>query len=110
LYRDKNKRKKRYGANDRRRHLKNRISIDHRPSVVENRSRIGDWEADTVIRKAHKQAIVSLTERKSGLALFYKVAQRTKEITASATIKLLDSISDNVHTITSDIGKEFAHN
>jgi len=105
----KKKRKKRYGANDRRGNLKNRISIDHRPGVVENRSRIGDWEADTVIGKAHKQAIVSLTERKSGLALFYKVDKRTKEITASAITKLMDSISDRVHTITSDNGKEFAH-
>lgn len=104
----KKKRKKRYGANDRRGNLKNRVSIEERPDVVEDRSRIGDWEADTVIGKAHKQAIVSLTERKSGLALFYKVDQRTKENTASAITKLLNSISDRVHTITSDNGKEFA--
>ena len=105
----KKKRKKRYGANDRRGNLKNRVSIDQRPVVVEDRSRIGDWEADTVIGKAHKQALVSLTERKSGLALFYKVDHRTKENTASAITKLLDSISDRVHTITSDNCKEFAH-
>ena len=105
----KKKRKKRYGSNDRRGNLKNRVSIDQRPDVVEDRSRIGDWEADTVIGKAHKQAIVSLTERKSGLALFYKIEHRTKEITASVITKLLNSISDRVHTITSDNGKEFAH-
>jgi len=105
----KKKRKKRYGSTDRRGNLKNRVSIDQRPYVVEDRSRIGDWEADTVIGKAHKQAIVSLTERKSGLALFYKVDHRTKEDTASAITKLLNSISDRVHTITSDNGKEFAH-
>ena len=98
----KKKRKKRYGANDRRGNLKNRVSIEDRPNVVEDRSRIGDWEADTVIGKAHKQAIVSLTERKSGLALFYKVDHRTKENTASAITKLLNSISDRVYTITSD--------
>jgi len=105
----KKKRKKRYGSIDRRGDLKNRVSIDQRPNVVEDRSRIGDWEADTVIGKAHKQAIVSLTERKSGLALFYKVDHRTKENTASAITKLLNFISDRVHTITSDNGKEFAH-
>ena len=105
----KKKRKKRYGSNDRRGNLKNRVSIDKRPDVVEERNRIGDWEADTIIGKAHKQAIVSLTERKSGLALIYKVDRRTKENTEDAIKRLLSSISGQVHTITSDNGKEFAN-
>ena len=104
----KKKRKKRYGSNDRRGTLKNRISIDDRPDIVETRSRVGDWEADTIIGKAHKQAIVSMTERKSGLSLIYKVDRRTKENTADAIKRLLGSISDQVLTITSDNGKEFA--
>ena len=104
----KQKRKKRYGSYDRRGTLKNRVSIDERPDMVEERNRIGDWEADTIIGKAHKQAIVSLTERKSGLALIYKVDRRTKGNTEGAVRRLLRSISDQVHTITSDNGKEFA--
>ena len=103
------KRKKRYGSNDRRGNLKNRVSIDERPDVVDARSRIGDWETDTIIGKAHKQAIVSLTERKSGLALIYKVDRRTKENTEGAIKRLLGSISKQVHTITSDNGKEFGN-
>ena len=105
----KKKRKKRYGSNDRRGNLINRVSIDERPDIVDRRNRIGDWEADTIIGKAHKQAIVSLTERKSGLALVYKVDRRTKENTESAMKQLLYSISDQVHTITSDNGKEFGN-
>ncbi|MCH8068001.1 MAG: IS30 family transposase [Candidatus Marinimicrobia bacterium] len=105
----KRKRKKRYGSNDRRGQIKNRVSIDARPSIVETRSRIGDWEADTLIGKRHKQAIVSLTERKSGLALLYKVKQRTKEETEKAMKRLLGPLKDRVHTITSDNGKEFAN-
>ena len=105
----KKKRKKRYGSNDRRGNLKNSVSIDQRPAIVDDRSRVGDWEADTIIGKAHKQAIVSLTERKSGLALIYKVDRRTKEKTEEAMRRLLGSISDQVHTITSDNGKEFGN-
>ena len=48
-----------------------------------------------------------MTERKSGLALIYKVDRRTKENTANAIKRLLGSISNQVHTITSDNGKEF---
>ncbi len=105
----KKKRKKRYGSNDRRGNLINRVSIDERPDIVEERNRIGDWEADTIIGNAHKQAIVSLTERKSGLALVYKVDRRTKENTEVAIKRLLNSVSDKVHTITSDNGKEFGN-
>jgi len=105
----KQKYKKRYGSNDRRGQIKNRVSIDQRPDVVEQRSRIGDWEADTIIGKQHKQALVSLTERKSGLALIYKVERRTKEKTEEAINQLLSFIEDKVHTITSDNGKEFAN-
>jgi len=103
----KKKRKKRYGSNERRGILKNRVSIDERPAVVDTRNRLGDWEADTIIGKAHKQAIVSMTERKSGLALIYKVDRRTKENTQKAIKRLLGSISNQVLTITSDNGKEF---
>ena len=102
------KRKKRYGSNDRRGQIKNRISIDERPSIVDTRSRLGDWELDTVIGKRHKQAIVSLAERKSRLSLICKVERRTKEAVASAITKLLGPLKDHVHTLTSDNGKEFA--
>ena len=107
--RGRKKYRKRNGLNDRRGSIKNRVSIDERPDIVTDRSRIGDWEADTIIGKAHKQAIVSLTERKSGLALIYKVERRTKEKTEEAMKQMLLTIKEKVHTITSDNGKEFAN-
>ena len=58
-------RRKRYGGYNRRRgQLIDRISIDERPAIVDRRSRIGDWELDTIIGKNHQQTIVSLTERR----------------------------------------------
>ena len=67
------KRKKRYGTHERGGQLPNRVSIKERPAIVERRERFGDWELDTIIGKSHKQAIVSLTERKSRLSLIAKV-------------------------------------
>ena len=55
-------RHKRYGSYDRRGQLANRRCISERPAVVDSRSRLGDWEADTIVGKGHQQAIVSLTE------------------------------------------------
>ena len=50
-----------------------------------------------------------MDEEKSGLALIYKVDRRTKEMTENAMKRLLYSISEKVHTITSDNGKEFGN-
>jgi IS30 family transposase len=101
------KRKKRYGSYDRRGKLKNRVSIDERPAIVETRHRLGDWEVDTIIGKGHRHAIVSLTERKSRLALLRKVERTTAQAVADAVIDLMKSLPVRTHTITADNGKEF---
>jgi IS30 family transposase len=102
------KRRKRYGSYDRRGKLPNRVSIEKRPAVVDQRKRIGDWEVDTIVGKGHRQAIVSLTERKSRLVLLRKVERRTADLVSDAVIDLLQPISESLHTITADNGKEFA--
>lgn len=101
-------RRKRYGKHDRRGTIPNRLSIEQRPAIVEQRSRLGDWEADTVIGKNHRQAIVSIVERKSGFTLIRKVERRTADAVSRAMTTLLKPYRQQVHTITSDNGREFA--
>jgi IS30 family transposase len=101
-------RRKRYGKMDRRGTIPNRLSIEDRPAIVETRSRIGDWEADTVIGKSHRQAIVSVVERKTGFTLIHKVERKTAQAVTEAMTTLLKPYRNKVHTITSDNGKEFA--
>ena len=102
------KRRKRYGSYDRRGKLPNRVSIEERPAIVNERQRIGDWEVDTIVGKGHRQAIVSLTERKSRLVLLRKVDRRTADLVSDAVIGLLQPFWEHLHTITGDNGKEFA--
>jgi len=94
------KRKKRYGSHDRRGQLKNRISIDERPKIVDKKTRIGDWEIDTVIGKNHKGALVTIVDRVSKVTVIEKVATKHADGVTAATIKgLLPYI---VHSITGD--------
>jgi IS30 family transposase len=102
------KRRKRYGSYDRRGKLPNRVSIEERPAIVDQRQRIGDWEVDTIVGKGHHQAIVTLTERKSRFSLLSKVKQRTADQVRKALIDMLLPVSDHLHTLTADNGKEFA--
>ena len=88
--------------------IPNRQSIEQRPAIVETRSRIGDWEADTIIGKNHRQAIVSLVERKTGFMLIRKVERKTAQAVGHAITELLKPHRKKVITITSDNGREFA--
>ena len=89
--------------------IKNRVSIDDRPKVVEDKSRIGDWEIDTVIGKGHSGALVTIVERVTKLTVSSRVNSKSAADVTQATIALLKPFKDVVHTITADNGKEFAY-
>lgn len=103
------KRRKRYGKYDRRGKLPNCRSIEERPTIVNHRKRLGDWEVDTLIGKRHKPVLVTLSERKSRLTLLGQVPQRSAQAVEDQIHQLLLPLQDKVHTLTSDHGKEFAH-
>jgi IS30 family transposase len=84
-----------------------RIDIDKRPAIVQEKSRIGDWEADTIVGP-DSSAVVTLVDRCSKMALFAKVPRKTKTNVANTIIKLLAPYKDKVKTITFDNGMEFA--
>lgn len=100
--------RKRYGSNDRRGKIKNRVSIDERPMIVERRSRIGDWEGDTIIGKGRKSALLTLVERKTLYTVIVKLASKRADVLAEAAIRELVPLSSKVSTITLDNGLEFA--
>jgi len=102
------KRKKRYGSKDKRGQIRNRISIDDRPAIVTEKTRVGDWEIDTVIGKNHQGALVTIVDRVSKFTLIKIVASKHAEVVTEATISLLKPYMDKTFTITADNGKEFA--
>lgn len=101
-------RRKRYGVKSSRGLIPHRRPISTRPAIVDSRKRFGDWEADTMIGKQHKQALVTIVERKSRLTRIAHVEQKTAAHVSKACIDLLRPDSRHVRTITTDNGKEFA--
>lgn len=89
--------------------IKNRVSIDERPAVVDSKGRIGDWEIDTVIGKGHSGALVTIVERRTLFTVAARVESKSAEDVTRATIELLKPYKNLVHTITADNGKEFAY-
>jgi IS30 family transposase len=102
--------RKRYGSShSRSKHgIVNRVDIDNRPEIVNERKRVGDWEGDTIIGKNHKGAIVTLDERKSKLRLAMPTSGKKASKVSDAIIELFSPIKDFIKTITFDNGKEFS--
>ena len=100
--------KKRYGTKERRGRIKGQVSIDLRPALVEAKTRIGDWEIDTITGKNSKGYLLTVVERKSKLTLIKRVPDRQSDQMAKAIVHLLRPYKDNIFTITADNGKEFS--
>lgn len=85
-----------------------RIDIKERPPIVEEKTRIGDFEFDTIQSAGHTGAIVSMVDRATKLTKLYKVSGSTAEEVTAAIIKSLDPLKEFIHTMTADNGKEFS--
>ena len=103
-----NQRKRKYGSIETRGQLTNRKSIHDRPAEIEQRSRFGDLEIDTIVGKNHQQSLVSIVDRKTGYLWLKKCSTRKAEEVCQATIRLLEPIKAHLKTITADNGKEFS--
>jgi transposase, IS30 family len=100
--------RKKYGKPDKR-SLKyaNKPSIELRTDIINEKQRIGDWEADTVEGAKGSGYVITLTERYSKVVYIIKVARKTKELVGKAIIKRLKKSPIPVHSITFDNGCEF---
>lgn len=82
-------------------------SIDTRPAIVGRRSRIGDWEGDTVESKDHAPGVNTLLERRSGVFFVTKVRDKGAEATKEAVTSRLAAVPEERRlTLTSDNGSE----
>jgi IS30 family transposase len=106
----KKQRRKRYGSNRSARGLiKNRVDIDDRPPIVDQRKRIGDWEGDTVIGSHTRGPVIAtLVERKSRFTKCAKANNKTSEAVTRAIFEKMKPLAAFMLTMTLDNGKEFS--
>ena len=86
--------------------IRNRVGIEHRPAVVDDRVRIGDWEADLVCGAAHSGYLVTLVDRVSRRTRIGRTSTKLADDVTAVVVALLHGLV--VETITFDNGKEFA--
>jgi len=89
--------------------IKNRVSIDERPIIVDLKERFGDWELDLIVGPNNKGAILTITERTTNFFMMKKLpyGKNSKEL-SKELIEMILPYKKNIYTITTDNGTEFA--
>lgn len=100
-------RKRSLQGQDRRGSIANRSNITERPSIIEERRRMGDYEGDTVVGKGQKGVLVTLVDRTTRETKIKALPNRKAQIVAQTCIELLKT--EKALSITFDNGKEFAY-
>jgi len=105
--RHRGKRRIKYGSK-RNSRIKDRVSIHQRPTIVDEKTRLGDFEIDTIIGAGRQGAIVTIVDRKSMYLKLSVPCSKKSDIVANEIVRLLGVYKKKVHTITTDNGLEFA--
>ena len=84
-----------------------RVSIDDRPTIVNERKRLGDYEIDLIVGPKNKGAILSIIDRMSRHCILKKLTGKTSLEVSDQIIELLNSSSICAFTVTTDNGSEF---
>ena len=88
-------------------HIPQRIPITQRPAVVQSRKQFGHWEADTVISRRSKAALLVAAERKSRLVKLASLRRKGSAETSSALNRRLSRLPQGLRrSITYDNGSE----
>lgn len=97
------------GRKERNTKIPNRISIEDRPITVENRSRFGHFEGDSLVSRKSLAALNSIVERKSRFLFLTRLKRKTAELTKDAVIQRLQWLPEKARrTLTLDNGSENA--
>ena len=86
--------------------IPSRIDTTHRPAIVGAKSRLGDWELDSIIGAKYRGAITSMVERETKLTILVLLDGPTSEPIKEGIIRRLSPHKKHVLTLISDNGKK----
>ena len=90
-------------------HIPDRISIEERPEIINNRKRLGDYEIDLIVGQKNKGAILSIIDRVSRYCILEKLNSKSSSEVSCKIVELLKLSKTPVLSITSDNGSEFTN-
>ena len=85
--------------------IKNSVSIDERPEIVDEKTKFGDLELDTVEGKKGSGFFVTVVDKATKKLWARFIERKTAENTRNAILEMLSGLE--IETLTSDNGTEF---
>lgn len=101
-----NRRQKRKRSNQNKGCIPNRISIEKRPKIVNERKRKGDYEVDLMLGINHKPGLIVITDRKTIETKLIKITTKKSKVIAKKIIDKMKS-EETIHTLTFDNDSAF---
>ena len=83
-----------------------RIDIAQRPAIVDAKSRLGDWELDSIIGAKYRGTITGMVERETKLTILVLLEGPTSGSIKEGIIRRLSPHKKHVLTLISDNGKK----
>lgn len=87
--------------------IKNRITIDERPEIINQRKRLGDFEIDLIVGPKNKGAILTAVDRLSRRCIIEKLSSKSAKEIKAVLLNAFNNYDCQAHSITSDNGSEF---
>lgn len=102
--------KYRYGSN-KGSQIVDRVDISTRPKIVDKKSRIGDFEIDTIVsaKSTGKSCLFTMVDRRSKVTFIRKTFDKSAASIQNAIEDIYLNTTLPIRTLTSDNGTEFAN-
>ena len=100
--------RKKYGSSNLKGKIADKVPIEKRPKIVEQKTRIGDFEIDLIVGKGHKGVQLTIVDRMTSYTIIQTVSSKKASEVQKAIVSALMPYKSILKTITNDNGKEFS--
>ncbi|MCP4393511.1 MAG: IS30 family transposase [Alphaproteobacteria bacterium] len=88
--------------------IPNRVGIEQRPAIADEKTEFGHFEIDTIVGRDHKSYLLTLVDKANKMCCIRKMANKCAETVVETFRSIVASTFFDFKTITSDNGTEFA--
>ena len=88
--------------------IKNRVGIEHRPDIADQKTELGHFEIDTIVGKKHGSFLLTLVDKANKMTCIRRMPNKLAETVVKTFIDVVNTTFYEFKTITADNGTEFA--
>ena len=88
--------------------IKNRVGIEERPKIADQKTEFGHFEIDSVVGKGHRSYLLTIVDKANKMTCIRKMPNKLADTVVTTFRDVVNSTFYNFKTITADNGGEFS--